>query len=77
MSRQSLEVICRFSGSNTFSTALGVLVAGIESKSRNDWIRAYKVRNRGYLAKTITRGLGLLALAKNNIITRIRRSQDE
>lgn len=77
MSSQSLEIICRFSGSNSFSTALGILIADTESNAQNPWNRIGRVRNRGYLAKIVTRVLGLLDLAKNSINSQIRRSQDE
>ena len=72
MSSQSLEIICRFSGSNSFSTALGILIADTESNGQNRWHRIARVRNRGYLAKTFTRVLGLLDLATKRIVSRVR-----
>ncbi len=77
MSSQSLEIICRFSGSNTFSTALGILIADAESNGWNRWQGTSRVRNKGYFLKTFTRALGLLGSVKNSINSQIRRSQDE
>ena len=77
MSSQSLEIICRFSGSTSFSTALGVLVADIESNGRNRWYEAIRLRNKGYLSKKLKRILVLLDSAKHSINSQIRRFNHE
>lgn len=61
----------------SFSTALGLLIADAESNGRNEWYATSKVKHKGYLARTMTRVLGLLGSVKNSINSQIRRSKDE
>ncbi len=61
----------------SFSTALGLLIADTENNGVNDWYATSKVKNSGYVLRRMRRVLGLMASAKDRIISQLRRSHDE